>query len=74
MTGQKVKSLLKDLSLLNFQCKTVPFYNVSLCMRHIPGKLVKFSFTPNKRLIVLTSEQGVMIRLLKTTQKLKGCT
>ena len=28
-TGQKVKSLLEDLSLLKFQCKTVLFYNVS---------------------------------------------
>jgi hypothetical protein len=73
-TGQKVKSLLEDLSLLNFQCKTVLFYNVSSHIRHMPRKLVKSSFTPNKRLIVSTSEQGVMIRLLKTAQKLKGCT
>lgn len=72
-TGQKVKSLLEDLSLLKFQCKTVPFYNVSWCIRHIAGNLVKSSFTPNKRLIVSTSEQGVMIRLLKIAPKLKGC-
>ena len=42
--------------LLNFPCKTVPFYIVSWCMPHMPGKIIKSSFTPNKRLIVLTSE------------------
>ena len=42
--------------LLKFPCMTVPFYNVSWCMPHMPGNLIKSSFTPNKRLIVLTSE------------------
>ena len=42
--------------LLNFPCKTVPFYNVSWCMPHIPGKFIKSSFTPNKRLLISTSE------------------
>ena len=42
--------------LLNFPCKTVPFYNVSWCMPHILGNIIKSSFTPNKRLIVSTSE------------------
>ena len=41
-------------------------------MCHMLGKHAKSSFTPNKRLIVLTSEQGVMTILLKTAQKLKG--
>ena len=42
--------------LLNFPCKTVPFYIVSWRMPHKHGKLIKSSFTPNKRLIVSTSE------------------
>ena len=42
--------------LLNFPCKTVPFYNVSWCIPHMLGKLIKSSFTPNKWLIISTSE------------------
>ena len=38
-------------------------------MPHMPGKLIKSSFTPNKRLIVSTSEKGEMVILLKTAQK-----
>ena len=59
----------RGFTLLNFPCKTVPIYNVSLCMLHIPGKSVKFSFTPNKWLIVSTSESGEMVVLLKAAQK-----
>jgi len=47
-TTQKVKSLLENLSLLNFPYKTVQFYDVSWCMWYMPRKLVKTSFTPNK--------------------------
>ena len=68
-TAQNVKSLPEDLSCSNFQCKTVPFYNVSWLMTHMLGKLIKSSFTPNKRLIVSTSEKGEMVILLKTAQK-----
>ena len=42
--------------LLNFPYKTVAFYIVSWRMPHKHGKLIKSSFTPNKRLIVSTSE------------------
>ena len=42
--------------LLDFSYKTVPIYNFSWCILHMPGKLMKSSFTPNKRLIVSTSE------------------
>ena len=38
-------------------------------MLHMPGKLIKSSFTPNKRLVVSTSEWGEMVILLKTAQK-----
>ena len=55
--------------LLDFPYKTVPIYNVSWCILHMPGKLMKSSFTPNKRLIVSTSEQGEMVILLKTAQR-----
>jgi hypothetical protein len=70
-TAQKVKSLLENLSLLNFPYKTVQFYDVSWCMWYMPRKLVKTSFTPNKQFIILTSDQGVMTILMKTAQKLK---
>ena len=39
---------VRGFILLNFPCKIVPFYKVSWCMPHMPGKLIKSSFTPNK--------------------------
>ena len=55
--------------LLNFPCKTVPFYNVSWRMPYMLGKFIKSSFTPNKRIIVSTSKYGEMVILLKIAQK-----
>ena len=43
-TGQKVKSLLEDLSLFKFSCKTVPIYNVSWCKIYMVGKINKSTF------------------------------
>ena len=46
----------REFILLNFPCKTIPFYNVSWRIPYMPGKLINSSFTPNKRPIVSTSE------------------